>query len=212
MAGEKQFKLTKVYVVLVFVVLIVWCLSWYYLYYADDTFIQNIKDKPLGDFFDTINVLFGGLGLAGVIVTLLHQISETSNVDERNQKVANALAATSKANKIMANEAKEKAILDLYQTFCSEYFQTIKTSSMNIIIAAIQNKDYCDFMISRFFVVSNKILTIDLLLQIPKFKDLSIKNSSMNLLEKEQSDRFKLDELIDFFTQLSHIKPSSFLV
>lgn len=209
MAGEKQFKLTKVYVVLVFVVLIVWCLSWYYLYYADDTFIQNIKDKPLGDFFDTINVLFGGLGLAGVIVTLLHQISETSNVDERNQKVANALSATSKANKIMANEAKEKAILDLYQTFCSEYFQTIKTSSMNIIIAAIQNKDYCDFMISRFFVVSNKILTIDLLLQIPKFKDLSIKNSSMNILEKEQSDRFKLDELINFFILLSNKSESN---
>lgn len=212
MASIKKFKLTKLYISLVLVVLLIWSLSWYYFYYANDDFIQNIKDKPLGDFFDTINVLFGGLGLAGVIVTLLHQINETSNVDERNQAVANALLETAIANKIMANEAREKAILDLYQTFCSEYFQTIKTASMNVMIAAIQNKDYCDFMISRFFIISNKTLDLDLMLQIKKYKELSEATPSINILEKEQLDRFKLDELINFFTLLSHKNESSAII
>lgn len=212
MANVKKLKLTKLYVLLVLVVLLIWSVSWYYFYYADDAFIQNIKDKPLGDFFDTINVLFGGLGLAGVIVTLLHQINDTSNLDKRNKAVANALLETAISNKIMANETREKAILDLYQTFCSEYFQTIKTASMNAVIMAIQNKDYCDFMISRFFVISNKTLELELLLQSKKYKDLSTNNPSMNILEKEQSDRFKLDELINFFTLLSNKNESDAII
>ncbi|MBP1681012.1 MAG: hypothetical protein H6Q35_1351 [Proteobacteria bacterium] len=208
----KKFKLTKLYILLVLVVLVIWSMSWYYFYYANDDFIQNIKDKPLGDFFDTINVLFGGLGLAGVIVTLLHQINETSNVDERNSAVAKALLETAESNKIIANEAREKAILDLYQTFCSEYFQKVKTSSMNVMIAAIQNKNYCDFMISRFFIISNKTLDVEILLQSKKYKELSTANSSISMLEKEQSDRFKLDELINFFTLLSHKNESSAII
>ena len=165
--------------------------------------VSDTKDfvtQPTGDVFNSIGALFGGLAFGGVILTIKMQLDELEETREE-------LAKTAQANYTIANEAKEKAVLELYQTYCSENFQIIKTSSFNTIISAIQNKEYCEFMISRFFVVSNKKLTNEIAKELPIYqKEYNI--SFDEFKSKEQFDRFRLDELINFFILLSNKESS----
>jgi len=165
--------------------------------------VADIKDftlQPTSDVFNSIGALFGGLAFGGVILTIKMQLDELEETREE-------LAKTAQANYIIANEAKEKAILELYQTYCSESFQVVKTSSFNVLISAIQSKAYCNFMISRFFIVSNKTLTGEIAKELPIYKKEY--NISLDALKnKEQFDRFRLDELINFFILLSNKESS----
>ncbi|QOY53216.1 hypothetical protein [Candidatus Sulfurimonas baltica] len=172
----------------------IWFGAWFIADYRD------LTHQPVGDVFDSLSALFGGLAFGGVILTIKMQLDELEETREE-------LAKTAEANYAMANESKEKAILELYQTYCSENFQTIKTSSFKIIISAIQSKSYSDFMISRFFVVSTKKLTEDIAKELPIYKD-ELAISFDDFVGKEQFDRFRLDELINFFILLSNKKSS----
>ena len=172
-----------------FIIIGIWMGGWIFADYAE------ITKQPVNDIFGSLSALFGGLAFAGVVISIYMQLDELK--DTRAE-----LAQTAESNKLMANEAKEKAILELYQTYCSERFQIIKTSSFRVLISAIQNKDYADFMISRFFVVSSFKLTKDISLALPIYKD-DLEISYDNFKEKEQFDRFRLDELINFFILLS---------
>ena len=172
-----------------FTIIGIWIGGWIFADFSD------ITKQPVNDIFGSLSALFGGLAFAGVIISIYMQLDELK--DTRRE-----LAETANSNKLMANEAKEKAILELYQTYCSERFQIIKTSSFKILISTIQNKDYADFMISRFFVVSSFKLTKDIALGLPIYKnDLEISYDTFK--DKEQFDRFRLDELINFFILLS---------
>jgi len=165
--------------------------------------VSDTKDfvtQPTGDVFNSIGALFGGLAFGGVILTIKMQLDELEETREE-------LAKTAQANYTIANEAREKAILELYQTYCSERFQIIKTSSFNTIISAIQNKQYCEFMISRFFVISNKELTEEIAKKLPIYKK-EYNISFDEFKAKEQFDRFRLDELINFFTLLANKESS----
>jgi len=159
-----------------------------------------ITKQPVSDIFGSLSALFGGLAFSGVVISIYMQLDELAETREE-------LASTAKSNLIVANEAKEKAILELYHTYCSERFQTIKTSSFKILISAIQNKDYADFMISRFFVVSSFKLTEKIASNLPIYSD-DLKVGFNNFKEKEQFDRFRLDELINFFILLSNKESS----
>lgn len=165
--------------------------------------VKSFLNLPFGDVFNSLNALFAGLAFGGVIITIAMQLDELEETREELAKTAVANVKVAEASFIMANESKEKAILDLYQTYCSEDFQIIKTSSFNTMISAIQSKSYADFMVSRFFVVSNRRLDENIAKELPIYKkDLEV--SFDEFLNKEQFDRFRLDELINFFILLSN--------
>ncbi len=172
-----------------FTIIGIWIGGWLFADYSE------ITNQPVNDIFGSLSALFGGLAFAGVIISIYMQLDELK--DTRRE-----LAETAKSNKLLVNEAKEKAILELYQTYCSERFQIIKTSSFRILISTIQNKDYADFMISRFFVVSSFKLTEEIASKLPIYKE-DLKISYDSFKDKEQFDRFRLDELINFFILLS---------
>lgn len=192
------------YKILIFLIsltiLSIWILGWFVSSF-------NVNNLPVSDTFNSLNTLFAGLAFAGVVVSIIMQFNELQKNEAELQETQKRNQEIVDTNMIVANEAKEKAILDLYQTYCSENFQIIKTSSFNIMISAIQNKNYADFMISRFFVISNKTLTQDIAEKLPIYK-VSLEKGFDEFKQKEQFDRFRLDELINFFVLLSNKKYS----
>jgi len=158
--------------------------------------IKAFTNQPLADVFSSINALFAGFAFCGVILTVYLQIQEL-------QDTRQVLAETSIANKTTADYAKESAIVDLFQTYCSEYFQKVKNSSMSALIPAMASREYFEFMISRFFVAEQKTLSKD---YWPKISKVSRIKSYAAFEKAEQDNRYKLDELINFFTILAYQK------
>lgn len=163
------------------------------------SWFKTYTDQPLADSFSAINALFAGLALGGVIVTLLLQLHEGKVMGEEMEKTARANQMMVEANVKMAARADERAVLDLFQTYCSEYFQGVKDSSMSVLIACVASKEYCDFVVSRFFVGKQINPTES---YWPKVSQVSRSTSYEQFKVQEQRDRYKLDELINFFTLL----------
>ena len=127
-----------------------WLGAWYVG--TEQTVIRQFTSQPLADVFSSINALFAGFAFCGVILTVYLQIQELQDTRE-------VLAETAKANNTTAEYAKENAIVELFQTYCSDYFQNVKNSSMNILIPAMASRGYFDFVISRFFVAEQLSLS-----------------------------------------------------
>lgn len=169
-----------------------WVWAWYMG--ADPVWIKSKTTQPLADMFSSVNALFAGLALCGVIITVSLQIYEL-------QQTKTELAKTAEANRASAEHAKEGAVINLFQTYCSEYFQGVKNSSMNVLIPAMASRRYFEFMISRFFVSEQRMLEdnawerIQLVTRYDGFSTFK---------REEQNDRYKLDELMNFFTILAH--------
>lgn len=179
-------------------ILIIWSSFWFAYYNPENSFIKNITNKSFGDIFNSVNALFAGLGTIGIIITLINQLSDS-------EEISKSVIAT-------GTEAKEKAILDLYQTFSTEYFQQVKSSSHKVMISAVKNKDYCDFMISRFFVISEDVDDEIDYINIDYTKVTDSEKNRISFNKEEQIDRFKLDELINFFTLLSNKSSSKEII
>lgn len=169
-----------------------WLWAWYMG--AEPGLIKTITKQPLADMFSSVNALFAGLALCGVILTVFLQIHEL-------QETKSELAKTAEANRASAEHAKESAVVSLFQTYCSEYFQSVKNSSMNVLIPAMASRDYFEFVISHLYVAEQKKLSeeawtrISLVTRYPDIDAFRI---------GEQNDRYKLDELINFFSILAH--------
>lgn len=174
----------------IFIILGIWIGGWFFSLTPE---ISQFTNQPVNDVFNSLNALFAGLAFGGVIITVYLQIEELKDTREE-------LSRTSEANQMMAADSKEKAVLDLYQTFCSEYFQTIKSYSMMVLIGCVRDKRYCDFVVSRLFVVG----------QLPfdesfydSLNDIFQCESVEDFKKEEQKARFKLDELVNFFSILT---------
>ena len=172
----------------------VWLGGWYVG--TQQGLIKAFTSQPLADVFSSVNALFAGFAFCGVILTVYLQIQEL-------QDTRLVLAETAKANKTTADYAKESAIVDLFQTYCSEYFQNVKNSSMNVLIPAMASREYFDFVISRFFVAKQLELSEQVWEKVSK---VSRCKSYEEFKATEQHDRYKLDELINFFTILAYQK------
>lgn len=203
-------------------------LYWVYLSHTiPKPFIVGIEGSEFANSVSSLSALFSGLAIVGVLLTIYIQVTDSN-------KAAEALTNSSEALLNSANESKEKAILDLYQTFCSRYFQEIKTSSHKVLISAVQCKNYCDFMISRFFVIGENVKYFNYNVQYKKYETFKVykslfpndsKPSDKKMLkkyiwsenkywfeDKEREDRFKLDELINFFILLANKKSSEDII
>lgn len=154
---------------------------------------SKLSAQPINDAFNSLNALFAGLAFLGVILTVFLQMEELQ--DTRKE-----LARTSDANQQMAKDSQAKAVLDLYQTFCSPYFQEIKSASMRVFIAMASDANYRQYAISRFFVADQLQVPTNppqVILEIFEADEVS------EFKKKESTDRYKLDELLNFFSILT---------
>lgn len=170
----------------------IWIGAWF-VASQDISIIKKLTTQPLSDVFNSVNALFAGLAFGGVIITIYLQIGELQ--DTRRE-----LKSTAEANQKMAHRADEKFILDLFQTYCSEYFQTVKNDSQKVLFSCVASKKYCDFLVSRLFAAEA--------LSFPKEDSNKIYNimgakEFTELIKIDQKSRYKFDEIINFFTVLS---------
>ncbi|MFM0501212.1 hypothetical protein [Paraburkholderia caffeinilytica] len=182
----------------------VWIGAWIM---ATEPIFKSMTSQPLADMFSSINALFAGLAFAGVIITVYYQIYELKDTREELKRTADSSATTARAaaetaaaNLKMVAHSDEQAILDLFKIYCSEYFQTVKDSSMSVLIPCVASKKYYDFVVTRFFVAEQMEFPADCWEKVSKAtycKDFD------DFLKSEQRYRYKLDELINFFTLLT---------
>ncbi|WP_334188742.1 hypothetical protein [Noviherbaspirillum sp.] len=160
---------------------------------------KQYTPQPFADAFSGINALFAGCAFGGVIFTIWLQITELNETKDELKKTAEANEAMARANVELARSADERAVLEMFQTYCSDYFQTVKDSSMSVLIACVASRDYCEFVATRFFVAGQ--------LPLPpgaweKVSRVSYCDNFEEFVRQEQRNRYKLDELINFFTML----------
>lgn len=175
---------------ILFIIIGIWIGGWFF---SMTPMFGTLTNQPVNDIFNSLNALFAGLAFGGVILTVYLQIEELKQTRE-------ALIRTAEANHDMSVDSNEKAILDLYQTYCSEYFQEVKTSSMTTLIGCVKSKQYCDFVVSRFFVVEQLPLKE---CHYKSLEDLITAEDFSSFKSEEQKHRFKVDELINFFSILT---------
>lgn len=168
---------------------------------------KHISTQPLSDMFAAINALFAGFAFSGVVITVWFQNHELKDTKEELQRTARSAEDTAKANQASAQSNQrmvahldEQAILELFKTYCSEYFQVVKNASMSVLIPCVASKEYYEYVVSRFFVADQ--------LEFPeqcweRVSRCTYYKSYEEFRKAEQNDRYKLDELINFFTLLT---------
>ncbi len=204
-------KLTVIAVV--FLILGIWIGAWWWAS-SPSSFIKGLTSQPLADIFSSVNALFAGLACAGVLITIYIQMRELTVTAEdlkttaqANTATARAISDTAVANGEMARaslkvatHSDERSVLDLFQVYCSDYFQGVKDSSMSVLIPCVASKAYFDFVVSRFFVAEQLIFPEDCWEQVSK---VTYCKTYEEFVKQEQRNRYKLDELINFFTLLT---------
>jgi hypothetical protein len=204
-------KLTVIAVL--FLIIGIWVGAWWWAS-APSGFIRNLTSQPLADIFSSVNALFAGLACAGVLITIYIQMRELAltaqdlkETAQANTAAARAVSETAvangemaKASLKMATHSDERSVLDLFQIYCSDYFQGVKNASMSVLIPCVASKPYFDFVVSRFFVAEQLKLPADCWARVSKVTRCK---SYEAFVLQEQQDRYKLDELINFFTLLT---------
>ncbi len=178
----------------------IWLGGWFFSMSGN---LKDISSQPIGDIFNSVNALFAGLAFGGVIVTIYVQIRELKDSREELAKAADANLKSSQATELFAAETYNSAVLDLYQNYCSAYFQTVKTASHRVLINCVQSPDYCRFVVSRLFVVDQIELTPAVADQVAAAYPEWTNGQFASFAALERADRFKLDELLNFFTLLA---------
>lgn len=182
----------------------IWIGAWFGVWsmseISNHDFYDKIIKQPVADIFGSVNALFAGLAFGGVIITIYLQINEIKATRKELKITANANLEISETNKLMAKRADEKFILDLFQTYCSDYFQTVKNNSQKILFSCVRDLEYCDFVVSRLFAAAPLDFPKNSYIQLKK--QINFENEE-ELLKHEQQYRYKLDELINFFTILT---------
>lgn len=179
----------------------IWIGAWYVSSNPFES-ITTITEQPVADIFSSVNALFAGLAFGGVIITVYLQINEIRDSRIELTRTADANKKMSETSELIAKREDEKFILNLFQTYCSDYFQGVKDDSQKVLFSCIGNKGYCDFVVSRLFAaypLENPFLdnVPDNIMNIMKVENRE------DFLKKEQNYRYKLDELINFFTILT---------
>ena len=204
-------KLTVVAVI--FLIIGIWIGAWWWAS-TPSPFIKGLTSQPLADIFSSVNALFAGLACAGVLITIYLQMRELAVTAEdlkttaqANTATARAISDTAVANGEMARaslkvatHSDERSVLDLFQVYCSDYFQNVKDSSMSVLIPCVASKAYFDFVVSRFFVGEQLPFPQDCWERVSK---VTYSKTYEEFITQEQRNRYKLDELINFFTLLT---------
>ena len=169
--------------------------------------LKTRTEQPLNDIFLSVNTLFAGLAFFGIIWTSFTQYKDLkeskalmASTAAANKSMAETSERMAETSERIAKHADEKTVLDLFQTYCSEYFQTVKDRSMNVLIASVRCRHYGEYLVSRLFVGGQLKPPGEefqpMLVGIPGWE------TREGFLANERHDRYKLDELINFFSLL----------
>lgn len=162
--------------------------------------LKSITAQPLNDIFLSVNTLFAGLASFGIIWSSFTQYQDLKESKKLIKETAEANSAMARASERMARHSDEKTVLDLFQTYCSEYFQSVKDRSMNVLIGSVRSKEYGEYVVSRLFVAGQ--LPVPVNECHAKLRGIPGWDQRDDFLKNERHDRYKLDELINFFSLL----------
>lgn len=177
-------------------ILFLWGVSLYIAFLPET---KTYTQQAFADAFSGVNALFAGLAFGGVIVTIFLQNSDLNDTKAELTKTAEANERMSNANVALARSADERAVLEMFQTYCSAYFQTVKDASMSVLIACVASREYCEFVATRFFVAGQLPLPAG---AWDKIAAVSYSKTFDEFVVQEQRNRYKLDELLNFFALL----------
>lgn len=133
-----------------------------------------------GDMFGSINALFSVITLSGLIYSIASQRLE-QNRDE-----------------------KARAMIALYELHTTVRHHEITQKAWRVLHRCITSKNYCDFVVSTFFVTKYKLPRlssdiIDFLKTHPTTKGLS----DDDIIQTENDERHKLTDAMNFFNIIS---------
>ena len=154
---------------------------------------QNTFQEPLNSSYNVLNVLFTALAFGGVLITLIFQAHEAKSA---------------------RNETVERSILEMFQILTSSEFQATKNSAYRVLIAAIKNRDYGEYVASKLFAVNQLSFpdnekVRDTLIELDTAKQTKDAQAFEHL---ERHDRLKLDDMMNFFSMLAQRESSKSIV
>lgn len=181
-----KFQPIRIAVLVMGLIVLIWFAAYPLAHFLPAGFFSD----PFEPTYNGLNVLFTALAFGGVVVTLFFQVEEAQ---------------------IARREEIERSIFELFQTFTSQDFQHVKDSAFRVLLAAVQNRDYAEYLASRLFVVE----------QLP-FPDtpevrailrrLDVNKQGLEgeaLVHADRADRLMLDNMLNFFAMLAQRESSA---
>lgn len=155
---------------------------------------ENTFKEPLSSSYNVLNVLFTALAFGGVIITLIFQAQQASQARV---------------------EAVERSILEMFQILTSAEFQATKNAAYRVLIAAIRNRDYGEYVASKLFAVEplpypRTEAVRQTLCELDPEKKAAVDEQAFEYLERH--DRLKLDDMMNFFSMLAQRQSSKSIV
>lgn len=152
---------------------------------------RDTFSDPFEPVYNGLNVLFTALAFGGVIVTLFFQADEA---------------------RIARREAVERSIFEMFQTFTSPDFQDVKDRAYLVLLTAVKDRAYGEFLASRLFVVEQQRLP-NASMALVRSLDSKKKNlDGKSLIDADRNDRLRLDNMINFFNMLAQRESSGTVV
>lgn len=184
-------KLTPISAALLVILLII--AIWVAAYPIAIRLPQNTFQEQTNSSYNVLNVLFTALAFGGVIITLIFQAHEAKSA---------------------RNETVERSILEMFQILTSAEFQSTKNSAFRVLIAAIKNRDYGEYVASKLFAVDQLAFpgdekVKDTLRELDTAKQT---NDTQAFEHLERHDRLKLDDMMNFFSMLAQRESSKSIV
>ncbi|MCJ0762949.1 hypothetical protein [Variovorax terrae] len=174
-----------------FLVMIVIILIWLVAYPIAKQLPHDAFSDPFGPVYNGLNVLFTALAFGGVVTTLLFQAEES---------------------RIARREEIERSIFELFQTFTSLDFQHVKDSAFRALLAAVQNRDYADYLASRLFVVEQLPFPPAAAETLRGLDDAKKEQSDEQIIHADRADRLMLDNMLNFFALLAQRESSATVI
>ena len=184
-------KLTPVSAALLVILLII--VIWGATYPIAIRLPQNTFQEPLNSSYNVLNVLFTALAFGGVLITLIFQAHEAKSA---------------------RNETVERSILEMFQILTSAEFQSTKNSAFRVLIAAIKNRDYGEYVASKLFAVNPlSFPDNEEVKSVLRELDTAKQTEDAQAFEHlERHDRLKLDDMMNFFSMLAQRESSRSIV
>lgn len=172
-------------VVVMVLIVLVWSAAYPLAQYLPAGFFSG----PFEPAYNGLNVLFTALAFGGVVVTLFFQVEEAG---------------------IARREEIERSIFELFLTFSSPDFQRTKDGAFRVLLAAVQSREYAEFLASRLFVV-DQIAFPDNDAVRTTLQRLDTAKQGLDteaLIQADRADRLMLDNMLNFFAMLAQRKSS----
>lgn len=180
-------KPTRLAIVVMSLIFLVWLLAYPVArHLPHDTF-----SEPFEPVYNGLNVLFTALAFGGVVITLLFQAEES---------------------RIARREEIERSIFELFQTFTSLEFQQVKDSAFRVLLAAVQNRDYAEYVASRLFVVDQLPFPASAVATLRRLDGAKQAPDDEAIVHADRADRLMLDNMLNFFAMLAQRESSSTVI